>query len=48
MLWTDEADANLVDRIAHRAFSESDLPEMEKPSAVMTTLDNYITNGVLR
>lgn len=46
--FADEADADLADRIAHRAFSESELPEKEKPSTVMTTLDNYVTNGILR
>lgn len=48
LTFADQADADLVDRIAHRAFSESELPVKEKPSAVMTTLDSYVTNSIFR
>lgn len=45
--FTDEADAELAERISQRGFSESEEPK-EKPSAVMSTLDEYVTNGIYR
>lgn len=42
-----EADKELAEKISQRGFSASEDPK-EKPSEVMTTLDDYVTNGIYR
>lgn len=44
--FTAQADAEYTAKLAARGFSETEVPEKEKPSTIITTMENYITNGV--
>lgn len=41
-----QADAEFATKIAARGFSMTDVPEKEKPSSVITSLQTYIRDGV--
>lgn len=43
---TAQADAEYIAKLTSRGFSESSISEKDKPSTVITTLENYVTNGV--